>query len=106
MDFSDILDIILGILKTLALLVALFLGIFLVFFLLGLVVDAVKPLFLALPQIAQNILTVIFFLALLAGMNVIAYFASYVWGQRKWWYFPLCLTLTIIFLLMVLFSAI
>lgn len=43
-------------------------------------------------------------LALLIGMNVLGYCASYVWGARKPWFFWLCLTVTILFLLMVFSS--
>ena len=36
------------------------------------------------------------FVLFVIGMNVIAYFASYVWGRRKKWFFWACLVLTIL----------
>ena len=31
----------------------------------------------------------------LVGANVVAFYASYIWGGRKPWYFPLCLIVSI-----------
>ena len=33
---------------------------------------------------------------ILIGANVVAFYESYVWGRRKTWYFPLCLIVSIV----------
>ena len=48
--------------------------------------------------------TIIIIISLLAivGANVLAFFQSYKWESRKPWYFPLCLVLSFVFLIMML----
>lgn len=76
-----------------------------VLYLFSLVVQALTPWYMALPQTTQDILAFLLLVVILAGMNVVAYFASYKWrgwGSRKEWYFWLCLVVSIAFLLMIL----
>lgn len=76
-----------------------------VLYLLGLAVEALTPWYMALPQTTQDILAFLLLVVFLAGMNVIAYFASYKWkgvGSRKEWFFWLCLVVSIVFLIMIL----
>lgn len=49
---------------------------------------------------------IIFVVVVFVGLNVLSYFASYVWGNRKPWFFWLGLCLTIIFMLMAISAAI
>ena len=50
------------------------------------------PLFALLSPAAKIIMAILFVI----GLNVLAYFASFVWGQRKPWFFWLCFGLTIV----------
>lgn len=80
-------------------------ALFFVIYLFSLVVQALTPWYMALPQTTQEILAFLLLVVILAGANVIAYFASYKWsgvGSRKEWYFWLCLVVSIVFLLMML----
>ena len=70
-----------------------------VLYLIGLVVE---PLWLLLPQVAKNVLLVVFAIAFIVGMNIIAYRASYVTKRRDEWFFWLCLSVTVAFLLLLL----
>lgn len=79
------------------------LAMFVVFFLFVFIGRIVEPLLNLLTQTGKNILLVVAGIAFLIGINIIAYRESYVTGRRKWWYFWLCLGLTITFVIMILF---
>ncbi len=72
-----------------------------VFFVLYFIGTAIEPLLLLLTPTAEIIIAILF----LIGMNVLAYFASYKWNRKRW-YFWLCLSLTVLFLLLVLSYAV
>ena len=50
-----------------------------------------------LSSTGQEIALIVIAIIVLVGMNVLAYCASFVWGQRKPWFFFLGLGLTILF---------
>ena len=75
-----------------------------IFFALWLVGTIIEALANFLPQEAKDILGIILGVALLVGMNIISYFASYVWGKRKPLFFWASISVTIAFLLLILMS--
>ena len=54
------------------------------------------PLLSSLTLTGQVIAAILFII----GLNVLAYFASFVWGKRKPWFFFVCLVLSILFCLL------
>ena len=48
-------------------------------------------LFQVLPDFALAIIGGV----ILIGVNVVAFWESYIWKRRKRWYFPMCLTITL-----------
>jgi hypothetical protein len=80
--------------KLLAILVLIvfFVALYFVNHILNMILGPLTPLLSSLSPVAKIIMAILFVI----GLNVLAYFASYVWGQRKPWFFWLCLCMTIV----------
>ena len=51
----------------------------------------------------EDIILIVLFIVFLIAANISNYRDSYITGRRKWWYFWLCLVLSITFIIMGLF---
>lgn len=88
--------ILMFIVKVLAVILAIALP-FLLIYGIGFVLSIVEPI--VGPWLESDTGMTILFVVLLVGVNVLSYFASFVWGKRKPWFFWLGLFLTVICLI-------
>ena len=66
------------------------------------VIVGIVALFRWLILVLPSAWLFIIFILLLVGMNTVTFFESYVWENRKSWYFPMTLSISVIAVIVII----